>query len=451
MRKCKIVALMTACVVMLTGCSLVRIDEEKVANRVVATVNGVDIYRYEVNDDVVESYVQQMIQIYESMGSSVDDEQQAEIYTDYQKTALDTLVLTEVFAQKAVELGIVLTDEEKQDCQTQSDEMFASQKDSVRAEVESEVLASMATEDASDTAADDTYIEEDADASDTEAADEETEFTDAQQLYIDEETELRYQEAIEMFPYTPETYYDYLCEQALNMKVEEYIDGLATVTDEDTQGWYDETLAMQQEEMDADAQAFADVINSGYIYTYVPEDTVAVKQILLAFDDDLKAQAQALYDEDDIDGMMALVQDAVDELEPTALDLKQQLEDGADIDALIEEYNDDPGMTTTPGSKVGYLVESRTSTYIPAFSEAALALMTVGAVSEPIVTYNGVHILQSIKVYKKGVVSYEDLHDDIKEALLPTKQEEKYNEITQQWLDEADIVYHYDRLTTPTI
>ena len=451
MKKFKIVALMTVCVVMLTGCSLVRIDEEKVANRVVATVNGVDIYRYEVNDDVVESYVLQMVQIYESMGSSVDDEQQAEMYTDYQKTALDSLVLTELFAQKAVELGITLTDEEKQDCQTQSDEMFASQKDSVRAEVEAEVLASMATEDAGDTAADDTYIEEDADVSDTEATDEETEFTDAQQLFIDEETEVRYQEAMETFPYTPETYYDYLCEQALNMKVEEYIDGLATVTDEDTQVWYDETLAMQQEEMDADAQAFADVINSGYIYTYVPEDTVAVKQILLAFDDDLKEQAQALYDEDNIDGMMALVQDAVDELEPTALDLKQQMEDGADIDALIEEYNDDPGMTTTPGSEVGYLVESRTSTYIPAFSEAALGLITVGTVSEPIVTYNGVHILQSIKVYKKGIVTYEDLHDDIKEALLPTKQDEKYDEITQQWLDEADIAYHYDRLTTPTI
>jgi hypothetical protein len=392
-----------------------------------------------------------MIQIYESMGSSVDDEQEAQLYEDYQKSTLDSLVMTEIFAQKAVELGISLTDEEKQDCQTQSDDMFASQKDSVRAEVEAEVLASMATEDTSDTAADDTNVEEDADVSDAEAADEGTEFTEDQQLFIDEETETRYQQLLETIPYTPETYYDYLCEQALNAKVEEYIDGLATVTDEDTQSWYDETLAMQQEEMDADAQAFADIINSGYIYTYVPEDTVAVKQILLAFDDDLKEQAQALYDADDIDGMMALVQDVVDEVEPTALDLKQQLEDGADIDALIEEYNDDPGMTTTPGSEVGYLVESRTSTYIPAFSEAALGLMTVGDVSEPVVTYNGVHILQSIKVYKKGVVSYEDLHDDIKKALLPTKQEEKYNEITQQWLDEADIVYHYDRLKTPTI
>jgi parvulin-like peptidyl-prolyl isomerase len=256
---------------------------------------------------------------------------------------------------------------------------------------------------------------------------------------------------METFPYTPETYYDYLCEQALNAKVKEYIDGLATVTDEDTQAWYDETLAMQQEEMDADPQAFADTVNSGYIYTYVPEDTVAVKQILLAFDDDLKAQAQELYDADDAEGMMALVQDAEEELKITAEDIKQQLENGADIDALIEEYNDDPGMTTAPGSEVGYLVESRTSTYIPAFSEAALGLMNVGDVSEPVITYNGVHILQSIKVYKKGVISYEDLYDDIKEALLPTKQQEKYDEITQQWLDEADIVYHYERLKTPKI
>ena len=542
MKKFRIVALLVAIVLVLSGCSLVRVDEERAMNRVVARVNGTEIYRYEINDSEVESTASSMIDMYTQLGMEISDEEEQEMLADYLEIALDGLVMSEVLMQKAVELDITLTDEEKQEYRDEADTQFESQKTNIRYQVELEVYQAMLEEEAAaedtdtddtdaaaddtaeDTVADDTTEDteddtdvdtEDSDTTDdadtdaadavddTDAADDTTEddadsdaaddtaddtdtdttddadavddtdtnteddtdavddtdtdteddteedslFTDEQEAYIEQETEARYQEFLESYEYTPDSLYEYLCEQAIVEKVTEYTHGFASVSDEEVQTWYNDTLALQQEQMDADPEEFANVIEGGYIYTYVPEDTVAVKQILLAFDDELTDEAQALYDEGDTDGMLALVQDAVDDLMPTVEDIRQQLIGGGDIDALIEEYNDDPGMKELPGSKVGYLVEERTSKYLSAFSEAALSLMELGAVSEPVVTYNGIHILQSINIYKAGTISLDDIFDEIKEAMLPGKQQEKYDEMSQQWLEEADVKYYRNNLT----
>lgn len=444
MRRFKMVALLIACSMVLSGCSLVRIDEEKVMNRVVASVNGVDIYRYEVDDDYVNSLVQSQVDMYSQFGMDFTEEDYNEMFSDYQKTTLDSLVMTEVFLQKAAELEITLTDAEKEECRTNSDATFEEEKANLQYQVEmevyDEVMAEASLEDADSTEEDTAVTEEDAEG-------DESFFSEDQQAQIDLETERRYQAFLDASRFTPDTYYEYLCEQMLYEKTVEYINGFASVSDEEVQAWYTDTLAMQQQNMDEDPDGFASTIRAGYIYTYVPVDTVAVKQILLAFDDELKTEAQTLYDLGDIDGMMALVQDAVDELLPTALEIAQELEDGEDIDTLIEEYNDDPGMTQLPGSKVGYLVNENTTTFISEFSEAALGLMELGTVSEPVVTYNGVHVLQSIKIYEAGIISLEDIFDDIKEALLPGKKQEKFEELSQQWMEEADIKYFYSRLS----
>ena len=53
--------------------------------------------------------------------------------------------------------------------------------------------------------------------------------------------------------------------------------------------------------------------------------------------------------------------------------------EGADFDALIEEYNEDPGMKSNPD---GYYVStSHAGTYVTEFSDAALALENVGDIS----------------------------------------------------------------------
>ena len=419
MKKYKVLALLTACITMLSGCSLVSVDEERVANQIVATVNGAEIYRYEVMQDI-----DVLIDMYVSNGivGNTDEEKDA-LRENLINNMYDNLILQEVLYQKAAELGIALSDEEKQEKQTQADEYFASIKESIRDEVEEE-LGLNTDEEAegqeSEDAVDDTIVE--------------TMVTERYADYIENEN-------------TPEAYYETLLDTALTGKIEEYITDKAEVTDEDTQNWYDQMLDIQQTEMDVDAAAFETQVYDGHIYTYVPQDTVAVKQVFLAFEDeDLVNEAQGLYDEGDTDAAFELLAPEIEKLTETAQEIKQKLEDGEDIDTLIEEYGEDPGMTQAPTSKYGYLVESRTDTYVAEFKEAALKLKNVGDISDPVTSYMGIHILQCVNVYKQGVIAYEDLYEDIKEALLPGKQQEVYDETTQAWIDEADIVYYKDKL-----
>jgi ABC-type proline/glycine betaine transport system substrate-binding protein len=70
----------------------------------------------------------------------------------------------------------------------------------------------------------------------------------------------------------------------------------------------------------------------------------------------------------------------------------------------------------------------------------------VGSVSEPTVSYMGIHVLKSIAFYPAGEVPFDQIKDKIKTALLSDAQDAKYTEITQQWLSEANVTYRYDLL-----
>ena len=436
MRRYRLAALLIACVVLFSGCSLVAIDEDRVANQVVATVNGTEIYRYEV-EDTVDYYVEYEVQMYAYYyGIEYSDDDIEQLYEQYRQSVLESYVVNEVLRQKAAELGITLTDEEKAEQQTAANEYFESLKEDILAQIEGEwgiTDFDEGTDEDEDIITQESLIEE--------------QIEQGYEAYAEKELETRYNETLEEAGYTEESYYENLCDQAVLEKVVEYIYGLAEVTDEDVQDWYDQTLALQQEEMDEDGAAFADYVYNGLIYTYVPEDTIAVKQVYLAFaDEDLVEEAKTLYNNGDIELAFELLEPQTAELMGTAQDIQQRLIDGEDIDTLIEEYGEDPGMTEEPHSEVGYLVESRTENYVDEFSEAALGLTSVRDVSDPAVSYMGIHVLQCIKIYEQGVIAYEDIYEDIKEALLPSAEEDKYEEMTEQWLDEAKVVYHIDRL-----
>lgn len=438
MKKFKITALLIALIMVFSGCSLISIDEERVANQVVAVVNGTEIYKYEV-DEMAEYYA------YYLYGIDPESEDEA-IQTQYEEilnSALDEIINSKLLLQKASELSITLADEEKEEKLVSAQDYFKSIKERFLAEVESEMFPDENAEEETQ-AAENTSSEEEI----TEEADEAKDFSPEEEAAIEQEAEKRYQEYLEEYDLVVDDYYVESCNQMLISKVRDYVYGLADLTDEEVKEWYDQTLEMQKEDMDNSAAAFSGIVNNNNICTYVPEDTVAVKQVLLKFkDEELVAEATTLYSEDKVDEMMALLQPEIDELSPTALDVKQRLEDGESIDDLIAELGEDDGMTMSPGNTYGYLVESRTDSYIPEFSEAALGLFTVGDISEPVVTYYGLHILQSIKVYEKGVVPFEDIQAEISGALLPIKEQEKYEEITQKWLEEADVVYYRARLT----
>lgn len=430
MKKFKIVALLAALTFMFSGCSLVSVNEERVANQVIASVNGVNIYRYEIDYDAIDSTVDQ----YVAYGYLEDTTAAKSAFRkDMMDKSLDALVKEELFVQKADELGIALTDEEMEDNRTTADKHFSDEKDTLRTEVEQEYGVS---EDSATATADATPT-----ATASAAA------TAPSQADIDAEVERRYQEYVDQLGFTPDTYYDYLNRQSLVSKVTDYIYGLAEVTDDDAKQWYDEMLPQQQEAMDNDVSAFEQCIDDGQIFTYVPEDSVAVKQVLLAFEDqDLVQEAKTLEADGKEDLATALMKPFADELMPTAEQVAQQLKDGANIDDLIAQYGGDTKMTEDPYDQYGYIIGSQTTAYDAKLMEEALALTNVDDVGGPYVASDGIHVLQCIQVYKQGVVPYEDLVDAIKEGLLPSKKDTKLTEVTQEWLDAANVVYYRDRM-----
>lgn len=87
---------------------------------------------------------------------------------------------------------------------------------------------------------------------------------------------------------------------------------------------------------------------------------------------------------------------AYEERLPEAEDIVEELRDGADFEAMVEEYSEDPG-SKDQGGDVGTFDEdgasSQGATYDPAFVEAAFEL-EVDEISDPVRTQFGWHIIQ---------------------------------------------------------
>ena len=402
MKKLKAAALLVLATCVLTGCALVEKTVEE--DIVVAIVNGTQIYK---------SDAKEMADIYAGYYGIETDSEDTLMQQQYQQlinSALDSLVTNELLLQKAPELGILLTEDEKALYRDKADKDFASVKASLRAEVEEEAKI---------------------DAS----------------IDVEKETEKKYMAYVDNRGSTPDSYFQYLCEQGLVTKVTNYIYGLTVLTDADIKAWYDDALATEIDEMENTPEAFEAYVHQRNIYVYVPEDTVAVKQVLLTFDDEeLVTKATALYTQGKRDEAYALLQPEIDRLMPTAQTVMQRISSGEPIEDLIAEYGEDPNIITDPYNVYGYLVDTRTTRYGDEFRAAALELFNVGDVSEPFASLYGLHVLQSIQVYREGEIPFEDVKDEIREALLPAKETEKFTEMTQEWLNEADVIYYRERL-----
>ncbi len=156
--------------------------------------------------------------------------------------------------------------------------------------------------------------------------------------------------------------------------------------------------------------------------TIAEEDYVLVKHILV--------------DDTSLEGAT----DADGEPYETALDLASAISDrardGEDFDALIEEYNIDPGVESSPG---GYFFTY--GTMVEPFETEAYA-MEVGDISDPVPTDYGYHILQKMPITAESITAYEA---DLQNAWTTTK----LTEMLDEKIASFDITYtsQYDSLT----
>ena len=159
---------------------------------------------------------------------------------------------------------------------------------------------------------------------------------------------------------------------------------------------------------------------------FVTDESVALDYVLLSSDDfreqvtitddDLRdaydAEVAQAANESERRARHILIADSDDALEK-AMDLKQQIDNGADFAELASEYSDDIASKET-GGDLGF---APSGTFVPEF-EAALNALTPNVVSDPVKTQYGYHLIELLESRARPVESFDARAPSLREELV---------------------------------
>jgi parvulin-like peptidyl-prolyl isomerase len=224
---------------------------------------------------------------------------------------------------------------------------------------------------------------------------------------------------------------------------EEFVKDIAP-TEEEVKAKYDEYVAQDKEDLEADPTMYVSYFIDDSPAYYVPAGVRQVLHVLTAIDDDTQAAISLLRGEGYDDQADILRNNALAKIEDEANDLLSKLESG-ELDfaeaAMSDAYSDDEGMVAE-----GYPVVEGTTDYAEEFTAASMGLEKVGDMTGLVATDFGYHIIKYIGDAPEGAVSYDSVHDEIAEALKTSQQVDAWQAQLDQWEEESDIVYYEENL-----
>ena len=175
-----------------------------------------------------------------------------------------------------------------------------------------------------------------------------------------------------------------------------------------------------------------------------PIDVEAVKAELAAKEAELAelnaslADLQAAAD--------AAAQAVIASVQPKLDEINARIANGEDFNALIEEYNEDPGMTDADGNPVSYYVCEDAYHLVTEFVDAAMAIEEIGGVSAPTVSNSGVHIIYYESDVPAGDAALEDVMEYITGAMKEEKVNEAYAAKIEEWMLDYNFTVYTDVL-----
>ena len=453
MRKKALLAVMMAMVLLLSGCALIVKDEAVDNATEIIRLGDKVITKEEVNKQVLNELAE--TEYYYSMyGYSYDVSDPANI-ASAQEAAVDALKKDLVLKAKATELGLdVMTDEENAQIQEDAKSNYDSGLDYVK-----------------------NYMLED-----TEGMDEEALLKAAE-------------EKLTEMGVSVETYIESATNTKIDDKLKEYIYKDVAVTDEEISAEYDSKVEADKTTYAEKAGSWASAANNGSTLYYTPAGIRRVKQILIKFKDEdqtaitdakqkvtdansavstaqakIDAAQKTLEEEGDSDELKAAKEQAQADLDAATKDLEEANaaleaankaveeatnkafenidadtdavlakldEEGADWQALMDEFNQDPGMKN---NEKGYAVAADMTGFDAAFVEAAMALAKPGDHSGKVKgTSYGYYIIRYEGDEAEGPTALEAVKDTISSSLLSTKKTEAYNAQVEKWVEESGI------------
>ena len=205
---------------------------------------------------------------------------------------------------------------------------------------------------------------------------------------------------------------EFLREQEDSIRISKYREQLlegATLSDADLVQMYEDELELQKQEL-TENPSYYFVMEQYHVYgytympLYVPEGFFYVRQILV-------------------------------DNEETANTILGKIQAGEDFEALLKEYNTDPGMDTNPE---GYVI-GEGANFVTEFLDAALALENEGDVSPVVQSEHGYHIIKRMGNVPSGPVPYEEVKDEFNEMAVSNHESEYYNNLVSGWLQEDSV------------
>lgn len=383
-------------------------EEEKTAAEsvVVAEFKGGKL----MNDEVQAAYEQQALDYVFSGYSEEDiaDELIQEVMTD--------LVMEKVLAQHAQELGVYdLSAEDYQQIEAEAKKSYDEQVEFYKLLVEDEGM----TDAALTQAAKDMLLETEGVDSDTVQAD------------------------LEAGWWTQKLYDSVTADVAVDP------DAIQQV--------YQERLDMQKEDYQTYADDYESDQMNGETILYNLPGYRAVQLLLLDFENpdttdivmQLTEEMAAMDPEKNADAA-AEIEAQIDECyapaEEQAQKILDELNAGADFEALIEKYGDDDGMKDPAVRAEGYYVSANSIMWQQEMIDSAMALEKAGDVSGIIRLDEGVCILKYASDVPEGVVALDDVYDSISAEALEEAKYAAYEKQVEQWMKDAEPAYYPERM-----
>ena len=126
--------------------------------------------------------------------------------------------------------------------------------------------------------------------------------------------------------------------------------------------------------------------------------------------------------------------------EATANEVLKKIEAGQDFEALLAEYNTDPGMESEANAE-GYLV-GKGASFVEAFLNAALELTEDGQVSPAVESDYGFHIIKRVRAEEARTIPYAEVQEEFDAMATENFIAKYYSDIVDGWM-ESGIVQRY--------
>ena len=385
-------------VMMLAGCSLVTVNEEKI---VVATVGDETITKAEFNEGFNALLSQ--------YGYTQDSEEIADQLKTLKENYIAQMVEDKVLERKIKELGLdQVTDEEKaaaeQEIQDWYDEQYAALVENFKT--------------------DDTVEDPEAKAAET------------------------IENYLSQYGLTLDQMKENSVASISSDKLYDYVTKDVTVTEEEAKIEFANKVAAAKEKYDADLSAYVSDFENGATIYYTPEGCYYITHILISLTDEQKQDIKNLRADDD-ETVAATADEKREEylltIREKAESVLKLVDEGGDFEALMEEYGEDPGMKNE-AYKNGYLTYAGDTGFVTEFADACAALTEDGMTSGLVASDFGYHIIRRVSTVPSGEATFEDVKDSLMESMLTDKKSTTYDQQVEAWVKEVNPDIKTDKL-----